>query len=233
MSDIFEQRQAFNFYRSYYDTSLLLDTENRTEFLDSILHYQFTGEIKEPLKTMALLAFRGQLHSLKKQVIGFQRGKETYPSGNPTKGSGKASYKGEGKEVQEKEQVQEKEKEEVEHIIDSGKPEKLDFDLLLQYLNKKTGRSFRTINETVKRKYNSTLKQGYTKDDIRTAIDNAVNAKNHIENNFQYLTLEFFSRPDKLDMYSAKKESKSIEGETEEEKDLRIRRESFKKIKVH
>lgn len=124
-------------------------------------------------------------------------------------------------------------KEESINNITSGKPEKLDFDLLLQYLNKKTDRSFRAINETVKRKYNSTLKQGYTKDDIRTAIDNAVKAKNHIENNFQYLTLEFFSRPDKLDMYSAKKESKGIEGETEEEKDLRIRRESFKNIKVH
>ena len=117
--------------------------------------------------------------------------------------------------------------------INTGKPEQLDFDLLLQYLNKKTGRSFRTINEIVKKKYNSTLKQGYTKDDIKTAIDNAVKAKNHIENNFQYLTLEFFSRPDKLDMYSAKKESKGIEGETEEEKDLRIRREFFKNIKVH
>lgn len=110
MSDIFEQRQAFNFYRSYYDTSLLLDKEDRTEFLDSILHYQFTGEIKEPSKPMALLAFRGQIHSLKKQVIGFQRGKETYPNGNPTKGSDKGKHKGSHKEVQEKGEVQEEEK---------------------------------------------------------------------------------------------------------------------------
>ena len=131
--------------------------------------------------------------------------------------------------IREDKNKEEKKKED----INSGKPEKLDFDLLLQYLNKKTGRSFRTINETVKRKYNSTIKQGYTKDDIRTAIDNAVKAKNHIENNFQYLTLEFFSRPDKLDMYSAKKENKNIEGETPEEKDLRIRREHFNNVKVH
>ena len=108
MNDVFEQRQAFNFYRSYYEISLLLDKENRAEFLDSILHYQFTGELKNPTLPMALLAFSGQIHSLKKQVIGFQRGKETYPNGNPTKGKDKGSYK----EVQEKEK--EKEKEEVQ-----------------------------------------------------------------------------------------------------------------------
>lgn len=131
--------------------------------------------------------------------------------------------------IREEKSREEKKKED----INSGKPEKLDFNLLIDYLNKKTGRAFRIVNETVKKKYTSTLNQGYTKEDIRTAIDNAVKAKNHIDNNFQHLTLEFFSRPDKLDMYSAKKESKGIEGETEEEKDLRIRRASFKNIKVH
>lgn len=101
MSDIFEERQAFNFYKSYYKTSLLLDTENRAEFLDCILHYQFTGEFKEPNLPFASLAFNGQIHSLQKQVNGFIKGKKTYPSGNPTKGTHKANYKGNGKEVQE------------------------------------------------------------------------------------------------------------------------------------
>lgn len=117
MSDIFEERQAFNFYKSYYKTSLLLDTENRAEFLDCILHYQFTGELKEPILPMASLAFNGQIHSLKKQVNGFARGKETYPTGNPTKGTHKGKDKGRGKEVQEKEEVQEEEKDKEEITI--------------------------------------------------------------------------------------------------------------------
>lgn len=110
MSDIFEERQAFNFYKSYYKTSLLLDTENRAEFLDCILHYQFTGELKEPILPMASLAFNGQIHSLKKQVNGFIKGKSTYPTGNPTKGQHKANDKSKGKQVQDKEEVQEEEK---------------------------------------------------------------------------------------------------------------------------
>lgn len=108
-NDIFEERTAFNFYKSYYKTSLLLDAENRAEFLDCILHYQFTGELKEPKLPFASLAFNGQIHSLQKQVNGYIKGKSTYPTGNPTKGEGKGRYNGKGKEVQEQEEVKEKE----------------------------------------------------------------------------------------------------------------------------
>ena len=210
-NDIFKQRKAFNFYRSYYETSLLLEKEDRAEFLDSILHYQFTGEIIEPQSPFALLAFRGQIHSLNKQVIGFQKGKETYPNGNPTKGEGKGEHKGSHKEVQEKEEVKEKEKEKEEvEQTNSGKPEKIDFDILLKFLNKKTGRNYRVVTDKIKGKYHSLLKQGYSKTDIGNAITNAVKAQNHIDNGFQYLTLEFFSRPDKIDMYSVKKAPEEV-----------------------
>lgn len=106
--NIFNQKKAFNFYRSYYETSLLLQKEDKAEFLEAILHYQFTGELIEPNSPMALLAFRGQIHSLRKQVIGYEMGKNTYPNGNPTKGKDKGEHKGSHKEVQDKVQVQEK-----------------------------------------------------------------------------------------------------------------------------
>jgi hypothetical protein len=106
-----ENRKAFNFYRSYYETGLLLDNEDRIEYYDAILHYQFTGEKKEPKREKARLLFRGQIHSLDKQVIGYSKGIETYPNGNPTKGSNKGKYKGAYK--QEKEQDKEKDKVQV------------------------------------------------------------------------------------------------------------------------
>lgn len=86
-----------------------------------------------------------------------------------------------------------------------AKAENLDFQLLLEYLNKKTNSKFRVVNDKVKAKFRGVLKQGYTKEDIKNAIDNAVKAQHHIDNGFQYLTLEFFSRADKLDMYSKSK----------------------------
>lgn len=230
---IFEEKQAFNFYRSYYETSLLLDKEDKAEFLEAILNYQFTGELIEPNSKYALLAFRGQIHSLHKQVNGYIKGKSTYPYGNPTKGIDKASDKGNHKQVQEKVKEEEKVKEKEEYNTIPAKAEILDFDLLLKYLNSKTGRNFRVVSSKIKDKYKVTLKQGYTKDDIRTAIDNAVKAKNHIENNFQYLTLEFFSRPDKLDMYSDKSGPIEIEGETSAERSRREYIENYKNIKIH
>ena len=201
MSDnIYNQKKAFNFYRSYYETSLLLQKEDKAEFLEAILHYQFTGELIEPNSPMALLAFRGQIHSLRKQVIGYEMGKNTYPNGNPTKGKYKGEYKGEYKgshkeeQEQEQEQEKEKEKEEINNI---------NFDKLLSFINSKTGRNFKVINERTEKKYNARLKEGYTKDDILNAIINAVNSDYHKENGFKYLTPEFFSRADKLNMYSS------------------------------
>ena len=110
-----KERKAFNFYRSYFDVALLLPEPDQAEFLMSICHAQFTGEIIEPKLPMAKLAFLGQLHSIKKQLEGFQHGKNTPPRKEPFKGLYKEPYKEPllqeqvQVQVQEKEQVKEKE----------------------------------------------------------------------------------------------------------------------------
>lgn len=110
----FKERKAFNFYRSYYETSLLLDGKDKAEFLECIINYQFTGILIEPKRKNSLLAFRGQIHSINKQIIGFDKGKDTYPNGYPTKGKYKGKGKGSHKEVQEEEQEEEQVQDEVE-----------------------------------------------------------------------------------------------------------------------
>ena len=198
----FKERKAFNFYRSYYETSLLLDGKDKAEFLECIINYQFTGILIEPKRKNSLLAFRGQIHSINKQIIGFDKGKDTYPNGYPTKGKDKGKGKGSHKEVQEEEQVQD-EVEEKEEIIDvSAKAEKIDFEKLIEFINKNTGRNFKVINKTVKGKYLARLKDGYSKQDILDAISNSIKSDYHKENNFKYLTPEFFSRSETLDKYS-------------------------------
>lgn len=94
--------------------------------------------------------------------------------------------------------------------IEEGKEEKegkeeintINFDKLLSFLNSKTKRKFKIINEATKKKYRARLKEGYTSKDIANAIENAVNSDYHKENNFTYLTPEFFSRAVTLDKYS-------------------------------
>ena len=198
----FKERKAFNFYRSYYETSLLLDGKDKAEFLECIINYQFTGILIEPKRKNSLLAFRGQIHSINKQIIGFDKGKDTYPNGYPTKGKDKGKGKGSHKEVQEEEQVQD-EVEEKEEIIDvSAKAEKIDFEKLIEFINKNTGRNFKVINKTVKGKYLARLKDGYSKQDILDAISNSIKSDYHKGENFKYLTPEFFSRSETLDKYS-------------------------------
>lgn len=77
----------------------------------------------------------------------------------------------------------------------------LNYDNILKYLNKKTGKGFRVISDSIKKKFKLRIKEGYTKEDIKNAMDNAVNAPHHLENGFQYLTIEFFSRSSTLDKY--------------------------------
>lgn len=215
----FKERKAFNFYRSYYETSLLLDGKDKAEFLECIINYQFTGILIEPKRKNSLLAFRGQIHSINKQIIGFDKGKDTYPNGYPTEGKDKGKGKGSHKEVQEEEQVQD-EVEEKEEIIDvSAKAEKIDFEKLIEFINKNTGRNFKVINKTVKGKYLARLKDGYSKQDILDAISNSIKSDYHKGENFKYLTPEFFSRSETLDKYSNVNKSE-------------IKKESTKKIRT-
>lgn len=85
--------------------------------------------------------------------------------------------------------------------INNKDKEVIDFQALLEFINNVFNRKFEVINDKVKRKFNSLITQGYTKNKITNAIINCKNNKFHIENNFQYCTPEFFSRTDTIDKY--------------------------------
>lgn len=78
--------------------------------------------------------------------------------------------------------------------------EKIDFDSLLVLFNKITNKGFRIINDKARKQFNARLKEGYSKTDILTAIQNCSNDDYH-KANPKYLTPEFISRPDKFEKY--------------------------------
>lgn len=86
--------------------------------------------------------------------------------------------------------------------------DKIDFKKLIQYINKQTGRDFKIVNDVVKRKFNARLKEGYSKDDILSAIKNAVRDDFHRENSFKFLTPEYFSRSTTIDKHRSTMERK-------------------------
>jgi hypothetical protein len=179
-------RKGFNFYRSYYDVAKELNDKDRLAFYDALVKRQFTG-VETELTGIAKFAFLSQKHSIDKQIQGYID-KTKDPLLDPSAGGRQ------GGSVEPSVQVEEKEKEKEEYTID--------FEALLQYVNNAFGRNFRVVNNDVKAKYKRLFKNGYEKSDILKAINNCKEDKWHKENNYQYCTLEYFSRPATIDKYS-------------------------------
>jgi uncharacterized phage protein (TIGR02220 family) len=78
----------------------------------------------------------------------------------------------------------------------------IDWSKLLDKFNSITGKKSRVVPEKAKKAILSRLKEGYTKQDILNAIQNCYNDSHHKETNHKYLTLEFISRPDKLEKFA-------------------------------
>ena len=89
------------------------------------------------------------------------------------------------------------------NVINNNIVESIDFDQLLSFINSTFGRNFKVVNDKVKKKYKALFKQGYGKEQIKDAILNASKNDYHKQTNYQYCTLEFFSRPETIDKYSS------------------------------
>ena len=217
----FKERKAFNFYRSYYETSLLLDGKDKAEFLECIINYQFTGILIEPKRKNSLLAFRGQIHSINKQIIGFDKGKDTYPNGYPTEGKDKGKGKGSHKEVQdkdkEKEEVQVKEKEEndIPPTAFSMYRSLLDLGAEKQLIN-----DWLKVRKTKKATNTKTALYGFISQVEKSNKDLNSILKICIENSWSGFKVSWLEN-------LPKSESKIIPGETHEEK---IRREYVERM---
>jgi hypothetical protein len=99
-------RQAFNFYRSYWEVANELNDKDRLAFYDALLTRQFTGEETE-LKGLVKLVYLSQKHSIDKQIKGYED-KTKRPLLDPTQDPTQGGTQ--GPSVQEKEKGKEQEK---------------------------------------------------------------------------------------------------------------------------
>jgi len=197
-----EDRKMFKFFKSYYDVAQQLPEKDRLLFYDALMKKQFTGE-ETILFGMANFAYISQRHNIESQVVGYCKRMDIDV---PLQGG--ASGGASGGAPQEKE----KEKEKEQYI--SPKGEMIDFDILLETLNKIFGKEFRVVNKTVREKYKALLKQGYTKANIHTAMLNCKNDEFHKKNNWKYCNIAYFARPNTIDLHGTQiiPEQKGIVG---------------------
>lgn len=81
----------------------------------------------------------------------------------------------------------------------------LNLERLLNHINHSFGKKYQKISDKVKAKYKVLLKS-HQWFDVKAAIDAVKLDKFHIDSGYKYATPEFFSRPDKIDMYGFKSE---------------------------
>lgn len=77
---------------------------------------------------------------------------------------------------------------------------KVDWEKLKDRFNLITGKKTKVISTKVKNQILARLKEGYSKEDLLSAITNCFNDPYHKENP-RFLTLEFISRTDKMEKY--------------------------------
>ena len=107
------KRKGFNFYRSYFDIYNELTDKCKLEFIDALLNKQFLNEDPKELKGMSKFAYLSQLHSIEKQVKGYEDATgirlndtpNSTPMGTPMSTPASRPHK----EEQEKEKEKEKE----------------------------------------------------------------------------------------------------------------------------
>lgn len=90
----------------------------------------------------------------------------------------------------------------VKKISTNPVVESFDWVVLLSLINKTFDREFQLINDDTRRKYKARLKDGWTKDHIRSAILAVKEDKHHKENNYKHVTPEYFSRDKTLQLHA-------------------------------
>lgn len=176
-------RKAFNFYKSYFDVYNELSDKDKVLFMDALLNKQFNG-VDTELKGMSKFAYLSQKHSIDAQVKGWEDKMKVKLNNDPSQGGSIGGIQGGS--------VQEKEEE-------KGKEEEKQFDYL-KLFNEVTKRNFKVLDTKARTQLNARLKEGFTIEDIETAIINCMKDVYHI-NNPKYLTPEFITRSDKLQKY--------------------------------
>jgi uncharacterized phage protein (TIGR02220 family) len=74
----------------------------------------------------------------------------------------------------------------------------VNWDKLLALFNKITEKNARVIPAKAKGQIRQRLREGYSKRDFKTAMENIMKDNYHQETQYKYVTLEFISRADKL-----------------------------------
>ena len=182
------ERKAFKFYHSYYEVLNELNDKDKLSFINALLHRQFTGVEPTNLKGMAKFAYISQKHSIDSQVEGYinKKGEFKHDSKGVTQGGVQGGNKGVTLEEKEKEK-------EEEQYVKSKEEKFIDwFNIEIKKYKGKNGRF--SVSDKITKNLSKIRKHNYDINDYTKVLYNLCQAKNHVEDNFQYITPELMTR---------------------------------------
>jgi hypothetical protein len=188
-------RQAFKFYRSYWDVANELNDKDRLAFYDALLKRQFTGEETE-LNGMVKFAYISQKHSIDKQIKGYED-KTKAPIQDPTQGGTQGGTQDPLIQVQEKEEEKEEEKVYIVPFQERVHGFLNWFNLEFVKHGKQQSK-FRTLNNQTESNLKKLLDK-YSTDEWNCAFENMIKSEWVIES--KNATPDHFLRPANFEKY--------------------------------
>ncbi len=191
-----KDKKSFVLYSDYDELFNELSNEDAGKLIKHIFEYvnDRNPSTDDPIIKLSFIPIKQQLkRDLKKYEDRAERSRNNGALGGRPK---------KPKETQKTQQVNLKPKK-PDNVNDNVNDNKINVDWfrLLDKFNAITNKKSRVVPEKAKKQILARLKEGYTKEDIIKAIEHCFKDQFHQDNNHKHLTLEFISRPDKLERY--------------------------------
>jgi|TARA_R110000744_G_scaffold304637_1_gene413153 hypothetical protein len=198
-----ENKKSFVFYCDWADTFKSLPKEDGYDLLMHLLSY-VNDEDPQSDSVLVNAVFQNIKNTLKRDLAMYehradrsrQNGKKGGRPKNPTEPKEPTGLINNPTEPRKPDSVSVSVSDSV-----SVTSKDINSNKLLCVFNSILGKKARVIPAKAEKQIKDRLKEGYSKEDIVLAMENAAKDQHHMDSNYKYLTLEFITRPDKLERF--------------------------------
>ena len=207
-----KEKKSFVLYNDQLELFNALSNEQAGELIKHIFQFINNNEIElnDPLLKIAFVPIKQQLiRDLEKYQNVVERNRlNGQKGGRPNKPKKPNGLIGNPKEPKKPDNDNDNDNDNGNDIINNKS--KVNFDSLLEHFNQSFKKRCFVFSEKVKKQYLARINEGYNLDQIKLAMVNASKDEFHQSNGFKHCTLEFFSRPDKIDKFAFTTEKRNV-----------------------